>query len=211
MEQKITIAKDDSPGRAKTWLVRWYGEYDVCTGKQKRYCKGFKLRKDAELFADEKKAEFQVGMPRDQQDITLKQLCQKFMETRPFHLITEGASRRLSNGSKPTSPPQNPPVLKLNEHIPRSPRKIGPRKPGSLFPGYPTEIPPICIPVFPCESLAQEPLPSLAFLTHGNRHPLLPSNPSKLPSQYTRSTHTVHTEPNAPRRRIAAESLYWSS
>jgi hypothetical protein len=83
MEQKITIAKDDSPGRAKTWLVRWYGEYDVCTGKQKRYCKGFKLRKDAELFADEKKAEFQVGMPRDQQDITLKQLCQKFMETRP--------------------------------------------------------------------------------------------------------------------------------
>lgn len=83
MEQKITISKDSNPERKKTWLVRWYGEYDVRTGKQRRYCKGFKLRKDAERFAEEKKVEFRADMPRDHRDITLKQLCQKFMETRP--------------------------------------------------------------------------------------------------------------------------------
>lgn len=86
MELKITIIKDERPGRVKPWLVRWYGEYDVRAGKHRRYCKSFTLRKDAEQFVEEKKAEFQVGMPRDQQDITLKQLCQKFSDTRPKSL-----------------------------------------------------------------------------------------------------------------------------
>ncbi len=83
MEQKVTITKDDRAGRAMPWLVRWYGEYDVRNGKHRRYCKSFALHKDAERFVEAKKSEFQVGMPRDQQDITLKQLCQKFMDTRP--------------------------------------------------------------------------------------------------------------------------------
>jgi len=83
MDPRISITKDDRPGRAKPWLVRWYGEYDVRTGKQRRYCKSFKLRKDAEHFAEAKKQEFQSGMSADQKDITLKQLCERFMETRP--------------------------------------------------------------------------------------------------------------------------------
>lgn len=83
MEQKISITKDNRPNRAKPYLVRWYGEYDVRTGKKRRYCKSFKLRKEADLFAEEKKAEFQAGMPTDQKDITLSQLCHKFMTNQP--------------------------------------------------------------------------------------------------------------------------------
>ena len=83
MDHKVSITKDDRAIRAKPWLARWYGEYDVRTGKQRRYSKSFKLRKDAELFAEQKKAEFQVGMPLDQKDITLGQLCQKFMTNQP--------------------------------------------------------------------------------------------------------------------------------
>ncbi|HNT35855.1 MAG TPA: tyrosine-type recombinase/integrase [bacterium] len=83
MELRISITRDNRPQRAKPWLVRWYGDYDVRTGKQRRYCKSFTLRKDAERFVEEKKAEFQAGLPADQRDITLKQLCRKFMDTRP--------------------------------------------------------------------------------------------------------------------------------
>ena len=92
MEHRVSITKDNRAIRAKPWLVRWYGDYDVRTGKQRRYCKSFKLRKDADLFAEEKKAEFQADMPRDQKDITLGQLCHKFVTNRPKPLSK--ASRR---------------------------------------------------------------------------------------------------------------------
>ena len=82
MEQKVIVTKDSRPNRNKQWLARWRGEYDPRTGKQRRYCKSFKLRKEAELFAEDKNAEFQAGTPRDQRDITLKQLCTKFITTR---------------------------------------------------------------------------------------------------------------------------------
>ena len=92
MEQKICIVKDNRPNRKKTWLARWWGEYDPRTGKQRRYSKSFTLKKDAELFAEEKEAEFKAGLPRDQRDITLRQLCQKFMANRTKSLMT--SSRR---------------------------------------------------------------------------------------------------------------------
>jgi len=79
MELKVSVVKDNRQCRTRPWLVRWYGEYDRCTGKQRRYSKSFLLRKDADLFKEEKEEEFQSSMPRDRQDITLKQLCQKFL------------------------------------------------------------------------------------------------------------------------------------
>ena len=49
---KITIDKDTRKGRKKPWLVRWYGQYDP-TGKQKRHCKSFLLKKEAERKLEE--------------------------------------------------------------------------------------------------------------------------------------------------------------
>jgi len=66
----------------KPWLVRWWGEYDPATGKQRRYGKSFSRKKDAERFVDEKLAEFECGMPKDKQDITLEELCDKFLKAR---------------------------------------------------------------------------------------------------------------------------------
>jgi integrase len=82
MEQKVIVTKDNRPNRKKPWLARWWGEYDPRTGKQRRYCKSFNLRKEADQFAEDKNAEFQSGLPRDQRDITLQKLCKKFLSTR---------------------------------------------------------------------------------------------------------------------------------
>ena len=82
MKQKITLTKDTRTIRNNHYLVRWYGNYDLTTGKKKRYCKSFAKRKDAENFIAEKEKEFEQGMPRDQHDITLGDLCEKFILTR---------------------------------------------------------------------------------------------------------------------------------
>ena len=82
MENKVIVVKDKRRIGARPWLVRWWGEYDAQTGKQKKYCKSFARRKDAEAFAEEKETEFETGMLRDQHDITLGQLCKKFKSTR---------------------------------------------------------------------------------------------------------------------------------
>ena len=68
--------------RKKPWLVRWWGEYDLATGKQRRYGKSFARKKDAERFVDEKLTEFECGMPRDKQDISLEELCEKFLKAK---------------------------------------------------------------------------------------------------------------------------------
>ncbi|MHC4153030.1 MAG: tyrosine-type recombinase/integrase [Planctomycetota bacterium] len=77
-EQKITIYKDKRRIGGKPYLVRWLGEYDPQKGKQTKYCRSFAKRKDAELFAQQKKDEFDSGMPRDEISITLQQLTDKF-------------------------------------------------------------------------------------------------------------------------------------
>ncbi len=87
MEQKICVIKDNRPNRKKPWLARWWGEYDPRTGKQRRYSKSFTLKKDAVHFAEEKETEFKAGMPRDQKDITIGQLCHKFMANRTKSLM----------------------------------------------------------------------------------------------------------------------------
>ena len=78
-ELKISIQKDMRKIRKKPYLVRWIGEYNPHTGKQKKYCKSFTKRKEAELFAQQKQDEFDAGLSRDERHISLEQLCKKFL------------------------------------------------------------------------------------------------------------------------------------
>jgi hypothetical protein len=48
MINKIGLYRD--PRKEKQWVVRWYGEYEPATGREKRYSKSFKLKRDAEEF-----------------------------------------------------------------------------------------------------------------------------------------------------------------
>jgi len=82
MENRVIVVKDKRRIGGRPWLVRWWGAYNPRTGKQKKYSKSFARRKDAEIFAQEKETEFETGMARDQYDIMLGQLCDKFTKTR---------------------------------------------------------------------------------------------------------------------------------
>lgn len=75
----IRIEKDNRPNRKKPYLVRWSGEFDPHAGRQKRYCRSFAKRKDAERFLQQKKDEFEAGLSKDERHITIKQLCDKFI------------------------------------------------------------------------------------------------------------------------------------
>ena len=77
-ELKISIQKDTRPNRTKPYLVRWTVEYNPHTGKQKRYSKSFAKRKNAEYFCQQKQDELGSGLSRDEVNITLKELCDKF-------------------------------------------------------------------------------------------------------------------------------------
>jgi len=83
---KIYLEKDSRPIRKKPYIVRWVGEFDPTKGKAKCYCKSFDKRKDADNFIDQLKDDFNAGMPRDQHDISLNDLCDKFIETRKHKL-----------------------------------------------------------------------------------------------------------------------------
>ena len=37
------------PRKKQPWIVRWFGECDPASGKQKRYSKSFRLKRDAEI------------------------------------------------------------------------------------------------------------------------------------------------------------------
>jgi integrase len=90
--KRICLSRDDRGIRKKTWLVRWWGEYDPTTDKQRRYSKSFARKRDAELFMADKIAEFDEGLPRDQHDIILGKLCDKFLATRK-KLLTNSTIR----------------------------------------------------------------------------------------------------------------------
>ena len=92
-ELQISIYKDKRRTNGKPYLVRWMGEYCPHSAKQKKYCKSFAKRKEAELFAQQKRDEFESGMPRDEISITLEQLCNKFIKTHK----NEYASGTLQN------------------------------------------------------------------------------------------------------------------
>ena len=71
---KVTITKDTRKDRTG-YLVRWYGDYDPQKDKYSRYCRSFKTRKKADLFAAKMQADINEGEPKDPVDMTLKQLC----------------------------------------------------------------------------------------------------------------------------------------
>jgi len=79
--ESVTIQKDTRPGRNRPWLVRWHGEYNPHTGKQKRYCRSFKTRALAEQFAVQKQSELNNGEARDPVNITLQELCDQYLES----------------------------------------------------------------------------------------------------------------------------------
>lgn len=78
-DSKISIYVDKRKGRKRPYLVRWYSEFSPHTGRQKRHSRSFAKRKEAERFVQQKKDEFEAGLPRDERYITLKQLCDKFL------------------------------------------------------------------------------------------------------------------------------------
>ncbi len=78
---KVGIYHD--PRKRHPWIVRWFGEYDPATNKQRRYSKGFRLKRDAERFQAAKRAEFEQGTQRDRPaDVRLADFCKKYIARR---------------------------------------------------------------------------------------------------------------------------------
>lgn len=77
MNTKVGIYKDESKGQ---WRVRWYGRYDPKKGKQKRYSKTFRKKKDAEQFKKQKEGEFNQGVSRDPSNETLKDYADRWLK-----------------------------------------------------------------------------------------------------------------------------------
>lgn len=72
-----------NPRNKKPWVVRWYGGYEPDTGKQERYSKSFKLKRDAEAFRLQKEVEFGQGSRRDKlEEIALVEFCKINTECR---------------------------------------------------------------------------------------------------------------------------------
>ena len=85
----ISLTKDTRSIRKKPWLVRWPGEYNPITDKQRRYSKSFAKKKEAEAFMAQKIQDFDAGLPRDEVHLTLKKLWNKF-ERSQSGLVTAG-------------------------------------------------------------------------------------------------------------------------
>lgn len=77
MNEKVGVYKDPR-NKLKSWVVRWFGEYDFAKGKQKRYTKSFRLKVEAEAFAVQKSNDFSQGYQRDGTKETLKQCCDEY-------------------------------------------------------------------------------------------------------------------------------------
>lgn len=72
MTEKVGIYRDKSRSRVQ-WRVRWYGKFNLATGKPKRYSKTFARKQDAERFQKQKEKELDQGTPRDPSNETLKE------------------------------------------------------------------------------------------------------------------------------------------
>jgi len=80
MIRKVGIYYDRRKDRPH--IVRWFGEPDA-DGKQKRYSRSFKRKRDAEAFRAEKMAGFQKGERRDRpQEVALKDFCDDWLRIR---------------------------------------------------------------------------------------------------------------------------------
>ena len=80
MKEKIGIYRIK---KKKPWLVRWFGEYDLTTGKQRRYGKAFATRRQAELFRAEKEVELKNGGQRDKPgEMSLRTFCSEYLKAK---------------------------------------------------------------------------------------------------------------------------------
>ncbi len=92
---KVSVHKD--PRKKHPWIVRWFGEYDPLSDKERRYCKSFRVKREAEQFQAEKQAEFDKGTQRDRpEDITLKEFCDLYMNRRS-HEWREKTRRQIED------------------------------------------------------------------------------------------------------------------
>ena len=82
MVKKIGLYKD-SRNKHKPWVVRWFGEYDPATGKEKRHTRSFRLKVEAEAFKSVKESEFAKGSPRDgAPEVALGKFLRDWLSTR---------------------------------------------------------------------------------------------------------------------------------
>ena len=78
---KVGLSRN--PNKPKSWIVRWFGEYDTAIERRKRYSKSFKLNRDAVKFQAEKQTEFDKGGQRDRPaEITVCEFCRIYLERR---------------------------------------------------------------------------------------------------------------------------------
>ena len=70
---------------SRPWIVRWFGESNE-RGSPRRYSKAFQRKRDAITFQAQKQAELNTGGKRDVIELTLKELCDKFMQSRDHRL-----------------------------------------------------------------------------------------------------------------------------
>lgn len=68
--------------KTSPWLVRWWGDVNPDTGKQRRYSESFRYARDAKVFMASKRSELDRGAPRDPVDATLGELVAEFEEAR---------------------------------------------------------------------------------------------------------------------------------
>ncbi len=81
MVTKIGLYRDSR--KRKPWVIRWYGEYDPATGKQRRYSKSFRLKVEAEEFQATKRKETGQGVRRDRApNVTLSSFCKDWLSAR---------------------------------------------------------------------------------------------------------------------------------
>lgn len=96
---KVSLTKDSRSIRKKPWLVRWPGEYNPITDKQRRYSKSFARKKDAEAFKEQKERDLDAGLPRDEVNLTLEKLWLKF-ERSQRGLLKEGSFKHYEETYK---------------------------------------------------------------------------------------------------------------
>jgi len=84
---KVTLIRDTREiKKSRPYLVRWYGDYSPTTGKKTHYCRSFAKKVPAQQFKTEKQRELDAGAHRDITNITLDQLCDKYLESRQHNL-----------------------------------------------------------------------------------------------------------------------------
>ena len=86
MTTKVGLYRDNR-NKHRPWVVRWFGEYEPETGKQRQYSRSFVRKRDAEGFRSSKQAELDKGGVRDvHDDIAVGEFARRFLESKARNL-----------------------------------------------------------------------------------------------------------------------------